>query len=366
MQIEVSHFLKQFPWKSLLGATAGIATLSLGFALRGMSTGYPPSEKPPGGYQQPKKTRLRTISLYYRVYSLRFLSKIMGTLIGVGHRPSVVLRAGEAKNPVRSVIFYPPHTTTRPSKLPVMINAHGGGFVGGHPEDDDEFCRLMAEKLGIVVVSVDYRVAPENPPPAGALDLVESAKWAAEFYQTDTIIMCGSSAGGALAYSAATHIKSTGSKFNVIAAVAFYPPVDLSATAKTEFEDKNPYGKMLFYEAYLRDIAPDRLTDPLISPIYAAASDFPPTTILIDAGLDPNNPNIQELSEKLRTAPQINFVRRTFPQVPHGWNFLPTMVLRKLGKLKSDGGPGDGVEAKEEAFEAVVQALSVALSRSTS
>jgi hypothetical protein len=62
--------------------------------------------------------------------------------------------------------------------LPVVVFAHGGGFVFCDLDSHDEFCRSMAQGVGAVVVSVDYRLAPENPAPAAHNDLYAALEWA--------------------------------------------------------------------------------------------------------------------------------------------------------------------------------------------
>src|SRR3954451_19071166 len=61
--------------------------------------------------------------------------------------------------------------------LPVLVYAHGGGFVFCDLDSHDGLCRNLANRIGAVVVSVGYRLAPENPWPAGAEDLYAAVGW---------------------------------------------------------------------------------------------------------------------------------------------------------------------------------------------
>ena len=88
--------------------------------------------------------------------------------------------------------------------VPVVVFAHGGGFVFCDLDSHDELCRAMTNGIGAVVVSVDYRLAPESPWPAAAEDVYAVADWAAQ--QADALgadparlLVAGDSAGGNLA-----------------------------------------------------------------------------------------------------------------------------------------------------------------------
>ena len=74
---------------------------------------------------------------------------------------------------------YVPHTIGS-SPAPAVVFAHGGGFVFCDLDSHDEFCRSMADALGVVVVSVDYRRAPEHPAPAAMEDVYAALCWTAD------------------------------------------------------------------------------------------------------------------------------------------------------------------------------------------
>src|SRR5580693_443561 len=59
--------------------------------------------------------------------------------------------------PVSAAVYQPLANTTRPA---VFVNVHGGGFVVGHPEQDDPWCRYLAAHAGVVVINPDYVLAP--------------------------------------------------------------------------------------------------------------------------------------------------------------------------------------------------------------
>jgi acetyl esterase len=88
--------------------------------------------------------------------------------------------------------------------MPIMMYCHGGGYVKGGLDESDAFCRRLAKTTGYVVVSVDYRLAPEHPYPAALDDAYASSLWAYENAEAlggkkDSFSVCGESAGGNLA-----------------------------------------------------------------------------------------------------------------------------------------------------------------------
>src|SRR6201996_2021433 len=90
------------------------------------------------------------------------------------------------------------------AKLPLLLFMHGGGFVAGSIESHDEMARVLTAETGSVTVSVEYRLAPENPAPAASDDCFAALKWAvanAASLNADAsnIAVAGDSAGGNLA-----------------------------------------------------------------------------------------------------------------------------------------------------------------------
>lgn len=90
-------------------------------------------------------------------------------------------------------------------KTPALLWIHGGGYLIGHPGQDDELCRRYARRLGVTVASVDYRLAPEHPYPASVEDCYSALVWLSRLPSVDAgrIAIGGASAGGGLAASLA-------------------------------------------------------------------------------------------------------------------------------------------------------------------
>ena len=119
---------------------------------------------------------------------------------GVDVRTEMVpSNAGEP--PVRALVYEPPG---RVGPSAALLWMHGGGLVMGRPEMNHELCSRIANELSIVVVSVDYRLAPEHPFPAGLDDCVRVLEWMHEHTDAlgidpERVAVGGGSAGGGLA-----------------------------------------------------------------------------------------------------------------------------------------------------------------------
>ena len=106
-------------------------------------------------------------------------------------------------------VFRPAHSSGR---LPALLWIHGGGYVTGSAAQDDRWARAMAERAGIEVVTVDYRLAPEHPYPAAIEDCLDALRWMTDQPDTDTtrIAIGGNSAGGGLAAALAFRARDDG------------------------------------------------------------------------------------------------------------------------------------------------------------
>lgn len=119
--------------------------------------------------------------------------------------------------------------TTKES--PVLYYIHGGGFFGGHHGVVEESLKLMVEKYNFTIFSVDYRLAPENPYPAGHHDVFATLKWIynhADELNIDRkkITVAGDSAGGNLTQYCSTKDREEGSNI-VKAQMLLYPTVNM-------------------------------------------------------------------------------------------------------------------------------------------
>jgi acetyl esterase len=207
--------------------------------------------------------------------------------------------------PVR--IYYPNIDTDKP--LPAFIYCHGGGFVVGDCDMVETICSTICQDAAIIVASVNYRLAPEHPFPAGLEDTMAVIKWIAghsDSIGTDTnsLAVGGDSAGGNLA-AAALQVFANELGDAIRYQVLVYPVTDLTC-GQASYEDLGtgyPLTKerMANYIAqYLGD--PSLATDPHASPLLAeTVADQPPALVIV-AGLDPLVDEGVAYGERLRTA----------------------------------------------------------------
>lgn len=124
--------------------------------------------------------------------------------------------------------------------LPALLWIHGGGYVVGHAEMDHGLCETFARAAHCVVLSVDYRLAPEHPYPAAIEDCYAALKWTADHAEelnidVNRIAIGGASAGGGLTASLAIMARDKGGP-----AIAFqmplYPMIDDRSTSPSSHE----------------------------------------------------------------------------------------------------------------------------------
>jgi acetyl esterase/lipase len=116
------------------------------------------------------------------------------------------------------------------AKLPALLWIHGGGYVLGHPDGDDALCESFVQAANCVVVSPDYRLAPEHPFPAGIEDCYAALLWmtdAAEQLNIDLsrIAIGGASAGGGLCAALALMARDRGGP-SICFQMPLYPMID--------------------------------------------------------------------------------------------------------------------------------------------
>jgi acetyl esterase/lipase len=127
--------------------------------------------------------------------------------------------------PLRMRVYRPQGGGSRP----VVVYFHGGGWVVGSIESHDPVCRAIAARTPCVVVSVDYRLAPENPFPAAVEDAWAATVWAAEHAAAlgadpERLVVAGDSAGGNLAAAAALRARHRG--LPLALQILIYPVTD--------------------------------------------------------------------------------------------------------------------------------------------
>ncbi len=197
---------------------------------------------------------------------------------------------GGADVPVR---VYTP--TDRTGPRPAVLFMHGGGFVMGDVNSEHAGAAAIAAQIGAVVVSVDYRLAPEHPFPAGLLDCYAALEWLAAQADSlsvdpDRIGVCGSSAGGGLAAAVALLARDRQGPALCVQILQF-PELDdrldtVSARTFTDTPMWNRPNAELSWKYYLSDpnpgldigyAAPSRVEDLSgLPPAFVSACEFDP------------------------------------------------------------------------------------------
>jgi acetyl esterase len=182
------------------------------------------------------------------------------------------------------------------SLLPVILFFHGGGFVLGDCDSHDTITRYMAGKVSALVISVDYRLAPEHKFPAGLNDCYDTLLWASGHAATlggdaRRIAVVGDSAGGNL--SAALCLKARDEKGPAICyQVLAYPCMIMEGSSNFASRRSFAEGYFLTHDdikwlAGLYTNSPADSTNPLVSPLLAKNLSGLPPALVITAGFDP-------------------------------------------------------------------------------
>ena len=195
-------------------------------------------------------------------------------------------------------------------KLPGIIFYHGGGWITGSVNVYDKFCRQLSYECNAVVMSVDYRLAPENKFPAAVNDAYEALVYAnnnADDVNIDRskIAVAGDSAGGNLA--AAVSLMARDKKGPRISyQILIYPVTNISSTdtesqknfAEGYFISKKATDQMIdFYIRY-----PEDKNNPYASPLLATSHKNLPPAIVITAEFDPLRDDGEAYAKKLEQA----------------------------------------------------------------
>jgi acetyl esterase len=215
--------------------------------------------------------------------------------------------------------------------VPVVVFVHGGGFVRGNVVVYDPLCTHLAARVRAVVVSVDYRLAPEHRAPTAAFDVTDAIAWVADHgvalrADTSRIALCGDSAGGNLTAVAAQQLRDRGGS-PVMHQALLYPATDMTLASPSIAQ--NAGAPMLtrasivtFRELYAPTGSDWR--DPLLSPLFGELAGLPPTLVQT-ADLDPLRDDGVRYAHALEAAGVA--VRLTnYVRVPHGFASIPGMV----------------------------------------
>lgn len=216
----------------------------------------------------------------------------------------------------------------------VLVYYHGGGWVLGTLDSIDGVCRELADRAGCVVVSVDYRLAPEHPFPAAADDAYAALEWVAEHAASiggdpEQIGVAGTSAGGNLAAVTALRARENGGP-SLAHQLLLYPITDYAFD--TDSYEENAEGYLLtrndmqwFWDHYLR--SPVDGYNPFASPLRARDLSGLPSATVVTCGFDPLRDEGVAYADRLAEA-GVDVDHDHYPGVTHGFLSLTNEVDR--------------------------------------
>jgi acetyl esterase len=191
---------------------------------------------------------------------------------------TIMVPAGDHEIPVRIIPAAEPAA--------VFVHVHGGGWTIGSAAGQDAALERIVANTGMTVASVDYRLAPEHPYPAGLDDCEQAVHWliehAATEFGTSRLLIGGESAGANLALCTLLRVQRT-NPGALSAAALYYGNYDVTMTPSQRQAESGfliTTGSLdWFYDQYMPDRA--RRDDPDVSPLYADLHGLPPVILAV-------------------------------------------------------------------------------------
>lgn len=220
--------------------------------------------------------------------------------------------------------LYTPEALTTDRQSPLLVFFHGGGFMYGDLDTHDAPCRFLAERAGVKVLAIDYRLAPEHPFPAAFDDSVAAFEWAAEHAadlgcDPERIAVGGDSAGGNLA--AVVAIEAARASLPCVFQLLVYPCTDCTRPGASP----RLFGEGFYLTKAFMDLANDCYLgtatdprDPRVSPLFADLPEGLAPAFVATAGFDPLRDEGEEYAAKLAAAGVPVEVKRYADQI-HGF-----------------------------------------------
>ncbi|MET8576735.1 alpha/beta hydrolase [Streptomyces sp. NPDC005012] len=242
--------------------------------------------------------------------------------------------------PARAAVYRPPGEED--TALPVHVNFHGGGFVLPLTAMDDAFCRFLAAEAGVVVVNVDYVLAPQHPFPAPVHQAYEVVRRVAESgaehgWDGGRLTVGGHSAGGSLAAAVSRLAFEKGGP-EIALQVLHYPALDLATGSRAKpaavpRPALRPWQCDVFNGSYTPD--PRLRTDRLASPAHPAdTADLRgiAPAVIVTAEHDLLHDEAVRYAERLRSVDAL-VEHHDVPGVDHGYDVRDEALAREVYAL---------------------------------
>lgn len=247
------------------------------------------------------------------------LSSLAGPAEEVGKVENRLIPGPEGEIPIR---IYTPRGEGPFSSL---VYYHGGGWVVGNLESADVLCRQLANGAKCVVVSVDYRLAPENKFPSAVEDAFAAFKWVSEnttsiSSKSSRIAVGGDSAGGTLAAVVSLMARDRGYQSPCFQ-MLFCPVTNHSFDTQSYIENADGYGltagtMMWFWSHYLKN--DDDGKHAYASPLLVNDLTNLPLALVITAGYDPLRDEGEAYAERLKNA-GVSVEAKRYDGMVHGF-----------------------------------------------
>lgn len=262
----------------------------------------------------------------------KFLTDFM-----TGQAPPVAAETREVAGvPVRIFIAGQPDA--------VYLHIHGGGFAIGVAAMNDISNAELGSACNLAVVSVDYRLAPEYPYPAGPDDCEAVANWLVESsrkeFGTDKLLIGGESAGASLAATTLIRVRNhIGAADSFLGANLVYGVYDMTGTPSARNADDKSLvlsrsDMEAFGDLYLGDMSVEDRRDPDVSPLYADLSGLTPALFTV-GGADPLLDDTLFMASRWQIAgndAELGF----YPECPHGFDMFPTKAASRARAHQTD------------------------------
>lgn len=218
------------------------------------------------------------------------------------------------------------YTPDEGNNFPLIIYSHGGGFVSGSIDEYENICRKLSKNSKAIIVSVNYRLAPENPFPAGVNDVYNVLQWVyknAKSINGDSSLICvaGDSAGGNISAVVSQMARDKDGP-NITCQVLIYPSTNIYQLNTNSWQyfgmdynltKENSERFISMYTPRLEDRKSD-YTSPLLSENLKKL----PDTLIITAEFDPLRDEGEAYGNKLRKA-GVNVISSRYKGVTHGF-----------------------------------------------
>ncbi len=215
----------------------------------------------------------------------------------------------------------------------VYLHFHGGGMMLGHPMMNDLGNRDVSRRHHMAVISVDYRLAPEHPYPAGPDDGMVVARWLLEHggaeFGTDRVLIGGESAGGYMAAAVLLRIRDElGVADRVDGANLVFGVYDWGRSPSqrgirpSDCPDiLEPVGISFFTDCYLPGKRDDERRDPAVSPAFANLSDLPPALMSVGTADHLLDDTLMLAGRWAAAGNEVELA--VLPDMPHGFMAFP-------------------------------------------